>query len=201
MKTDPVGDAWSFLIGATSDQQALAEWRLFFVGLFLFLLAASGVIALARYVRSVDQRGVRPFLIWICRLAIGIMWFQGCLWKLPLPVSGALTYWTGQMAEHAAYPFVADLVKTYALPNMTLVDPAVFALELGLAVSFMLGLLVRPLAAIGALYALGLWLGLYRHPDEWPWEYIFLAAVQIQFAVFGAGHALGLDGWGSDRRY
>lgn len=195
MKTDPLSDAWDFLLGATSDQQALGALRPLFVALFLFLLVASAVIALVRWQRDTSQRGPGPFLVWLFRLAIGIMWFQGSLWKLPLPVSGALQYWTEQMAGNAAYPFVATLVRDVALPNMAIVDPLVFVLELGLAVSFMLGVAVRPAATIGALYAMGLWLGLYRHPAEWPWEYIFLAVLQGQFALYGAGRSLGLDGW------
>lgn len=61
------------------------------------------------------------------------------------------------------------------------------------AVSYILGLAVRPLATLGALYALGLWIGLYRHPNEWPWEYIFLATIQGMLAVHAAGRSLGLD--------
>lgn len=98
------------------------------------------------------------------------------------------------MAKSAAFPFYAGLVRDVMLPNMAVVDPLVFLAEMGLAVSFILGLLVRPVATLGALYALGLWLGLYRHPDEWPWEYIFLATVQGMFAVHAAGRSLGLDG-------
>ncbi len=200
MKTDPINDAWDFLSGGTPDQDALGHWRLFFVGLFLVLLAASAIIALTRWLRDPEQRGLGRFLIWISRLLIGVMWFQGCLWKLPLPVSGALQYWTEQMAANAAYPFVADLVRDVALTHMAIVDPVVFGLELALAISFMLGVAVRPMAALGTLYALGLWLGLYRHPAEWPWEYLFLAATQLQFAVYGAGRSLGLDAAGPRRR-
>jgi uncharacterized membrane protein YphA (DoxX/SURF4 family) len=122
------------------------------------------------------------------------MWFQGSLWKLPLPDAGGLTYWTGQMADHAAFAFYAAFVRSVMLPNMTIVDPLVYLAELGLAVSFILGVFVRPVAVLGALYTLGLWIGLYRHPGEWPWEYIFLALLQGQFAVHAAGRALGLDG-------
>jgi uncharacterized membrane protein YphA (DoxX/SURF4 family) len=200
MRTDPINDAWDFLLGLTSDQQALGPLHQVFVGLLLLLLVASAIIALFRWLRDPEQRGVGPFLIWLSRLAIGIMWFQACLWKLPLPVSGGLQYWTQQMEADAAYPFIADLIGRVVLPNMAIVDPVVFALELILAISFMLGIAVRPLAALGALYALGLWFGLYRHPSEWPWEYIFLAVAQLQFAVYGAGRSLGVDGWG-DREY
>jgi hypothetical protein len=53
---------------------------------------------------------------------------------------------------------------------------------------------------LGALYSLALWLGLYRHPQEWPWEYIFLAVVQGMFAVVDAGRGLGLDALGPPSR-
>ena len=97
------------------------------------------------------------------------------------------------MAEHAAFPFYAAMVRTVMLPHMTIADPLVFIAEMGLAVSFILGLAVRPVAMLGALYALGLWIGLYRHPGEWPWEYIFLAIAQGQLALHSAGCSLGLD--------
>lgn len=195
MKTDPINDAWDFLLGATNDHHALGNMRPIFIGLFLLLLVASAIIALARWLRDPEERGAGPFFVWLFRVAIGIMWFQGCLWKLPLPVSGALQYWTEQMVGNAAYPFISDLVRDVVLPRMAIFDPAVFALELLLAVSFILGVAVRPLAVVGVFYALGLWLGLYRHPSEWPWEYIFLAVAQAQFAIYGAGRCLGLDGW------
>lgn len=193
MKVDPFTDAWLFLIGATSDQEALGAVRYPFVLLFLALLAASAAIARANWRADPAQRTATHLWTWLFRVLIGIMWFQGSLWKLPFPVSGALQYWTEQMAKYAAFPFYAGLVRDVMLPNMAVVDPLVFLAEMGLAVSFILGLLVRPVAALGALYALGLWLGLYRHPDEWPWEYIFLATVQGMFAVYAAGRSLGLD--------
>jgi len=69
----------------------------------------------------------------------------------------------------------------------------VFLAELAFAVSLMLGLSVRLVATIAAIYSLHLWLGLYRHPAEWPWNYMFLAIVHVQFAVYAAGRSLGLD--------
>jgi hypothetical protein len=69
----------------------------------------------------------------------------------------------------------------------------VFLAELAFAVSLMLGVGVRLVATIAAIYSLHLWLGLYRHPAEWPWNYMFLAIVHVQFAVYAAGRSLGLD--------
>ena len=193
MKTNPFTDAGLFLIGATGDQEALGAARYLFVLLFLALLAASAAIARANWQADPAQRSAAHLWTWLFRVLIGIMWFQGSLWKLPLPVSGALQYWTEQMVKYAAFPFFATLVQDVMLPHMAFFDPLVFLAELGLAVSYILGLAVRPIAALGALYALGLWIGLYRHPNEWPWEYIFLATVQGMFAVHAAGSSLGLD--------
>ena len=193
MKTDPFTDAWLFLVGATGDQEALGAARYPFVLLFLALLAASAAIARANWRADPAQRTATHLWTWLFRVLIGIMWFQGSLWKLPLPVSGGLQHWTEQMAKYAAFPFYGELVRDVMLPHMAIVDPLVFLAEMGLAVSFILGLAVRPVATLGALYALGLWIGLYRHPDEWPWEYIFLATVQGMFAAHAAGHSLGLD--------
>jgi uncharacterized membrane protein YphA (DoxX/SURF4 family) len=122
------------------------------------------------------------------------MWFQGSLSKLPLPDAGYLRYWTGQMAEYAAFSFYPALVKNVMLPHMTIVDPLVFLAEVGLAISFILGIAVRPVATLGALYALGLWIGLYRDPSDWPWEYVFLAIAQGQLTIQAAGRSFGLDG-------
>ncbi|HVI13352.1 MAG TPA: DoxX family protein, partial [Pseudolabrys sp.] len=79
------------------------------------------------------------------------------------------------------------------LPYLEIIDPLVFLAELAFAVSLMLGIGVRLVAAIAAVYSLHLWLGLYRHPAEWPWNYMFLAIVHVQFAVYAAGRSLGVD--------
>jgi hypothetical protein len=36
------------------------------------------------------------------------MWFEAMLWKLPLPVSGGLQYWTEQEATRAAFELCAE---------------------------------------------------------------------------------------------
>ncbi len=193
MRTDPFSDSLAFLIGATNDQQALGPLRLPFAALFALLLVGSVVLAVVNWRRAAEQRRVVHLCIWLFRLLIGCMWFQGAIWKLPLPVSGGLQYWTEQMAENAAFPFFADIVRRLILPNMPIFDPLVLAAELGLAVSYMLGLLVRPVAVLGAIYVLGLWIGLYRNPAEWPWEYMFLAMLQAMFTIVSAGRSLGAD--------
>ncbi|HMF24047.1 MAG TPA: DoxX family protein [Pseudolabrys sp.] len=193
MRTNPFSDAWLFLIGATDDHRALGAFQYVMVALFWALLFASVWIAFKSWSEDPEQRRAGPAITWICRLLIGAQWFQGCLWKLPFPVSGGFQYWTGQMGEHAAFEFHRTLVKNVFLPHLNIIDPLVFLAELAFAVSLMLGIGVRLVATIAAFYSLHLWLGLYRHPAEWPWNYMFLAIVHVQFAVYAAGRSLGLD--------
>jgi uncharacterized membrane protein YphA (DoxX/SURF4 family) len=193
MRTNPFFDAWLFLIGSTDDYRALGAFQYVMVGLFWALLLASLWIALRNWREDPGERSAGHVTTWICRLLIGAMWFQGCLWKLPLPVSGGFEYWTGQMGEHAAFAFHRALVKSLYLPHLDLIDPLVFLAELGFAVSLMLGFGVRLVATVAAIYSLHLWLGLYRSPAEWPWNYVFLAMVHVLFAVYAAGRSLGVD--------
>ena len=193
MRTNPFYDAWLFLIGATDDQRALGFFQYWFVVLFWALLVASLWIAVWNWREDTAQRRGTPVTVWLCRVLIGAMWFQGCLWKLPLPVSGGFEYWTGQMGEHAAFAFHRDLVKNLYLPNLRIIDPLVFLAELGFAISLMLGFGVRLVALVAAIYSLHLWLGLYRHPGEWPWNYVFLAMIHVLFVVYAAGRSLGVD--------
>ena len=57
----------------------------------------------------------------------------------------------------------------------------------------MLGIGVRFFAAVAVLFSLHLWLGLYLHPNEWPWEYVFIAVIHVLFVVYAAGRCLGAD--------
>ena len=49
------------------------------------------------------------------------------------------------------------------------------------------------MAAIGMPFTLHLRLGLYHHPAEWPWLYIFLVFVQGFFLLDNAGSSMELD--------
>ena len=41
--------------------------------------------------------------------------------------------------------------------------------------------------------ALNLWLGLYRNPSEWAWEYFFLVVIQVTFLIVRPGRSWGAD--------
>jgi uncharacterized membrane protein YphA (DoxX/SURF4 family) len=193
MRTNPFFDTWLFVIGSTEDHARLGAFGYVLVALFLLLVLASLWIARTNWRDDPAQRTGVHVATWFCRVLIGCMWFQGCLWKLPLPISGPFQYWTGEMAEHAAFAFHRALAANVYLPYIELMQPIVFLAELSFAVSLMLGFGVRLFALLATGFVLHLWLGLYRHPNEWPWTYIFLAVILVLFVAYAAGRSLGAD--------
>jgi hypothetical protein len=192
VRTNPFYDAWLFLIGATGDHEGSGvRWLL--VALFLALVAASAWIAVRSWRQDPAQRTAAHLATWFMRVMIGAMWFQGSLWKLPLPVSGGFRFWTQQLADNAAFEVHRWIARNIFVPLLPVIDPLVFLAELSFAVSFILGFWVRPMGVIAMLYVAHLWLGLYHNGDEWPWLYIFLIFVQGFFVLNDAGRSLGLD--------
>jgi uncharacterized membrane protein YphA (DoxX/SURF4 family) len=200
MRTTPILDSLSFLVGNTPDHKALGAASLSLVLLYAALLVGSVAIAAVTYARDPAQRNGRAVTIWLCRLLIGTMWFQGSLWKLPLPVSGGFQYWTQQLADNSAYAWHATLVRDVLLPNIHLLDPAVFATEVAMAASLMLGVGVRLMGLVGLAFMANLWIGLYHNDGEWPWNYVFAGLLHLFFSMDRAGACLGLDAWLWGRR-
>ena len=62
-----------------------------------------------------------------------------------------------------------------------------------MASAFILGLGVRAFALLGMVFAAQLYFGLYNHPNEWPWEFIFIIVICWLFYINAAGRSLGLD--------
>src|SRR6185312_3288039 len=100
--------------------------------------------------------------------------------KLPIP-SGGFQYWLEQEAQHAAFAFHREIVTTALLPNFTFVNVVAFLTEIGMAVSFILGFGVRFFSLVAMAYAAQLYFGLYTHPNEWPWEFIFIIMIAAMF--------------------
>jgi hypothetical protein len=192
VRTNPFYDAWLFLIGRTGDHEnSGVGWLLTL--LFLALLAGSIWIARKNWQQDAAQRTREHLATWFMRVMIGAMWYQGSLWKLPLPVSGGFKGWTQALSDNAAFDFHKWIAKNIFVPLLPIINPLVYLTELSLAVAFILGFLVRPMGVIGMLFVAQLWLGLYLHPGEWPWLYIFLIFVQGFFVLNDAGKSLGLD--------
>jgi hypothetical protein len=195
MPTNPFNDVWHFLTATTSDYLHQGNWRYLILALFWILLIASIGVAVQNWQEDPTQRTARHLGIWLVRVLVGCMWFQGMLWKLPLPVSDGLQYWTEQESTNAAFEFHRTFLKDAVLPHMTVFGPIVFLAELVFAGSMILGLSVRLVGALAVAYALQLWLGLYGNSSEWPWTYMFLALLMFLFALDGAGRSLGFDAW------
>jgi hypothetical protein len=197
MPKNPFTDIWQFLTGATSDYLDLGGWRYLLVAFFFALLVASIWVAVRNWQEDPAQRTGTHFGTWVVRVLIGTMWFEAMLWKLPLPASGGLRYWTEQMGTRAAFELHRDFVTGFLIPNLHLFGPLVFLAELTFAVSLILGLGVRFAGVIGIFFVLHLWLGIYLpgNPAEWPWSYIFLAMLMFLFALYAAGRSLGFDAW------
>jgi hypothetical protein len=192
VRTNPFYDAWLFLIGSTPDHANSGVGPLLTL-LFIALLVLSIWIARRNWQQDPGERTREHLGIWFMRVMIGIMWFQGSLWKLPLPVSGGFDGWTRALGENAAFAFHRWIATNIFIPLLPLINPLVFLTEMSLAIAYMLGFLVRPMGVIGMLFVTHLWLGLYLHPGEWPWTYVFLIFVQGFFVVTNAGKSLGLD--------
>ena len=195
MPTNPFADVWQFLTASTGDYLHEGNWRYLTLALFWALLLASIAVAFQNWREDPAQRTGRHLGIWLVRVLVGCMWFQGMLWKLPLPVSDGLQYWTEQESTNAAFEFHRTFLKDVVLPNMTIFGPIVFLAELAFAGSMILGLAVRLVGVLAIAYALQLWLGLYGNSAEWPWTYMFLALLMFLFVIEDAGRSLGLDAW------
>jgi len=187
MRIDPFTDALNFLFHS-------ALWWI-----FVILVVASLVIAAVNLARDESQRNIKDIATYALRFFIGCMWWQQTLWKLPptytdLPDgSGGLRYWVSKMVTGAAFSWHSDFVQNIVLPHFLLFAPLVYAAEVFIGISLMLGLAMRFGALLGALMAINLWLGLYRTPNEWPWTYFFLIVVQLLFVIYHAGRSLGAD--------
>ena len=152
MRTNPFLDTFLFLIGRTPDHQNSGVGPLLTV-LFLVLLIASLVIARRNWLIDSAQRTSEHLVRWFMRVMIGCMWLQGSLWKLPLPVSGGLKFWTEEEGRYAAFEAHKWFATHVMVPGLPVLNSLVYLTELSLAVSFMLGLFVRPMAIVGILSA------------------------------------------------
>jgi uncharacterized membrane protein YphA (DoxX/SURF4 family) len=197
MPKNPFSDVWQFLTGTTSDHLQLGVLGTILAVFYWVLLIVSIYIAVRSWKEDPQQRTGTHLGTWAVRVLIGTMWFEGMLWKLPLPVSGGLEYWTGQMGNRAAFEFHREFVTGFLLPNLKFFGPLVFLAEFTFAASLILGLGVRFVATAGIFFVLHLWIGIYLpgEPAEWPWSYVFLAMLMFLFALYAAGRSLGLDGW------
>ena len=184
MRQNPLGDALTFLV---------ATDKLWFTVAFWLLLLGSAAIATLAWRADPAQRSVQHIGYGLLRVIIGIMWWQQSLWKIPPHYDWGLIHWMEVMVENASTQLQSALVRDLVLPNIALFGPLVYAIEVAIAVSLILGVVTRLGAALGALMAINLWLGLYNAQGEWPWTYMFLVVLQLIFMINPPGRSLGVD--------
>ena len=184
MRENPLGNALAFLV---------ATDKLLFTVVFWLLLLGSAAIATLAWRADPAQRSVQHVGYGLLRVIIGIMWWQQSLWKIPPHYDWGLIHWMEEMVEHASTQLQSVLVRDLVLPNIAVFCPLVYAIEVAIAVSLILGVVTRLGAALGALMAINLWLGLYNAPGEWPWTYMFLVVLQLIFVINPPGRSLGVD--------
>jgi uncharacterized membrane protein YphA (DoxX/SURF4 family) len=192
MRVNPFYDIWLFLTGDTGSHLAVGAWRYLLVAMFWGLVVASIYLAYRNWQADPTQRTQAGLGMWLARVAIGSMWFEGCLWKLPIPAEG-FRFWLEQEAQYAAFDAHKMLVTSILLPAFTLVNIVAFLSEIGMACAFILGFGVRAFALLGMVFAAQLYFGLYLNPGEWPWSYVFIVVICWVFYVCAAGRSLGLD--------
>jgi len=184
MRQNPLGNALSFLV---------ATDKLWFTVAFWLLLVGSAAVAVQAWRIDPAQRSPRHVCIALLRVIVACMWWQSSLWKIPPHYDWGLIHWMQEMVEHASIELQSVLVRDLVLPNIAVFGPLVYAIEVFIAVSLILGVVTRLGAALGALMAINLWLGLYNAAGEWPWTYMFLVVIQSIFVIDPPGRSLGID--------
>jgi uncharacterized membrane protein YphA (DoxX/SURF4 family) len=178
-----------------TDTLAFLTYPAWPTAIYCIILLISIIIAARTWRVDPAQRTIRAAGIWLMRVLMGTMWWQGSLWKIP-PNYDGLLYWMKQVVDHAAIPLQATLYAQFVIPNIAIFGPLVYATEALIAVSLILGLWTRLFSLLGLLMGLNLWLGLYSAPGEWPWTYGFLTIIQVLFLLDPPGRCLGLDAHG-----
>jgi uncharacterized membrane protein YphA (DoxX/SURF4 family) len=195
MRTNPVSDAFIFL---TSPFYSEPDWLHYVY--WVIALASILIAAAAWRSRTSERSPIVDLWRYVIRFVLGSFWWQQSLWKFPTD-TGGLRYWTEQEVQHSAFKIQATLIKTLVLPIFEPFAYGVYAFEVLVAVTLLLGLGVRIFATLGAVLICSLFLGLYQAPQEWPWSYAFLLILMITMVVDDYGLSLGLDAFIVRRRY
>jgi uncharacterized membrane protein YphA (DoxX/SURF4 family) len=128
------------------------------------------------------------------RIAVGTLFLILGEYKivgLQFTLGGGFQYWIHRFLEEGAYPFMVPVLKNFVLPHATPIAFLAAYGEMAIGISLVLGLLVRPAGAFGALYMLSLVFSAnYPGPHAAFWQYFgaslehsVLALCFITFAV------------------
>ncbi len=182
MRTNWINDSFKYMFGG----------HMWTTIVFDLLLLAGIAIGIYVYRRHAEQRTLLHVWTWVARLVVGAMWWQQVIWKVPPDYNG-LRFWTNEMVKYSSTDLQRVFVTKVILGHFAFFAPQVFLVEFIISATLLLGLWSRFGSVLGAAMALNLSQGLYRSPGEWPWTYIFLILVMVQFSLLPPGRSLGLD--------
>ena len=191
MNRTPITDVWEFL--------TYPHWT---TAVIWLLIVASVGVALRVLARDPAQRTPIALGDWIARFFVGACWWQQSLWKLPPYYTDdpaapfgttGLPFWIKQMIEFAPFKWHAAIVDKVVFANFYFFAPIIYATEVFIGVSLIVGIATRFGGLLGLGMAINLWAGLYIAPHEWPWTYFFLVLIQLVFTLHPPGRSLGVD--------
>src|SRR5580704_2256081 len=93
------------------------------------------------------------------RLAVGLLFLILAEYKVfgtEFTLGGGFQYWINRFLAEGAYPFMVPVLRNFVLPHATAIAFLTAYGELAIGLSLVLGILVRPASACGAIYMLTL---------------------------------------------
>ena len=130
--------------------------------------------------------------IYAMRLVSAGMWYWARCGSCRCRYQAGFKFWLENTVKYSSFHAHSAIMQVF-LDHIALVQPLVFLLETALAVSLMLGFMVRLAGVVGVLFILNLLIGLYNDPTEWPWTYVGIICTHGMFAVAQAGRSFGID--------
>lgn len=132
------------------------------------------------------------------RITVGLLWLVNAGWKRPPDFgeeSGRGLYrFTTDAVEHEVFAPFAWIVREIVLPNFRAFGWGVLVVEATLGAFLVLGLFTRFWALVGVAQSLAIAFSVLNAPNEWPWSYYLMVAVNLVLFATAAGRAGGLDG-------
>ena len=121
------------------------------------------------------------------RIAVGILFLILSEYKVlgvQFTLGGGFQYWIKRFLQDGAYPFMVPVLKNLVLPHATPIAFLAAYGEMAIGISLVLGLLVRPAGACGALYMLSLLFSSnYPGPQAAFWQYFGASLEHLVLAL------------------
>jgi thiosulfate dehydrogenase [quinone] large subunit len=128
----------------------------------------------------------------LIRIAVGYLWFQQLVWKMPPAFKGLHSYVIRE-GMYTILPGYSYIIQHIFLPNFIVLGACVWTAELFVSLCLIFGIFTRLGALLSVLLAVQLYLGLAFAPGEWYWTYGMIVLLGLVIATVPAGRRLGLD--------